>query len=152
MVSAYGDIANIRAAMNRGASDFIMKPIDYEDFEVTLKKIIEEYTILANALMAKSKWLEVQVELDIAQAIQEGMLLSDFHPLPHLDITGKMIPAKIVGGDFFDFFPVNERKLAIIIADVSGKSISACLYMAVAKSLFRAFCNETAGLPKQSQK
>ena len=144
VVSAYGDISNIRAAMNLGASDFIFKPIDFEDLEITLNKIIAEYYTLTAALVAKSKLNELEVELNIAKTIQEDMIPSNFQPLPNcdLDIAGSMIPAKIVGGDYFDFFPLNEHKIAIVIADVSGKSIPACLYMIITKSLFRAFSNE----------
>lgn len=143
VVSAYGDLSNIRIAMNRGASDFIIKPINYRDLEITLRKIVEEYSILTNALTAKSKLMELEIELNVLKTIQEDLLPCDFHLIPDLDIAGEMIPATVVGGDFFDFLPINDHTLAFIIADVSGKNISACLYMAIAKALFRAFCNDT---------
>lgn len=141
VVSAYGDMSNIRAAMNRGASDFITKPFDFVDFETTLRKIMEEYRTLDTALKAEKRLREVQVELDIAKMLQEAMLPTNFEPFSKeaLEIAGKMIPAQSVGGDFFDFFPLGEGVLGIVIADVSGKSVSACLYMAITKSLFRAY-------------
>lgn len=141
VVSAYGDMSNIRSAMNRGASDFIIKPFDFVDFEATLRKIMEEYRTLDTALKAEKRLREVQIELDIARMIQEAMLPTNFQPISNapLEIAGKMIPAHSVGGDFFDYFPLGEQVLGIVIADVSGKSISACLYMAIAKSLFRAY-------------
>lgn len=140
VVSAYGDMSNIRVAMNKGASDFIMKPIDFIDFEVTIRKMIEEFAQLNDALIAEARFKDIQKELDVAKAIQESMLPNDFNPLPSypLQIVGKMIPAKEVGGDLYDFFPIDDKHLAIFIADVSGKSISACLYMVLTKSLFRA--------------
>ena len=140
VVSAYGDMVNIRSAMNKGASDFVMKPIDFHDFEFTLRKMISEYWKLHEALTTEEHLKDIQKELDIAKAIQEAMLPSDFHPLPKfpLKIAGKMTPAKEVGGDFFDFFALDNHRLALFIADVSGKSISACLYMIVTKSILRA--------------
>lgn len=140
VVSAYGDMSNIRTAMNKGASDFIMKPIDFIDFELTIRKIIDEFGRLSDALIAEARLKDIQKELDVARAIQESMLPSDFNPFPKypLQVEGKMIPAKEVGGDLYDFFPIDDHRLAIFIADVSGKSISACLYMVLTKSLFRA--------------
>lgn len=132
VVSAYEDMTNIRTAMNRGASDFITKPIDFVDFEKTLEKTIEEYKNLFY-------YKDMQKELDIAKKMQQDMLPREYTPFPHhpIDIAGKMIAAKEVGGDFFDFFPLDDHRLAVFIADVSGKSISACLYMAITKVLFR---------------
>lgn len=140
VVSAYGDMSNIRIAMNKGASDFIMKPIDFIDFEVTIRKMMDEYGILRDALHAEVRLKDIQKELDVAKAIQESMIPCDFNPLPKhsLQIGGVMIPAKEVGGDLYDFFPIDDHHLAIFIADVSGKSISACLYMVLTKALFRA--------------
>jgi sigma-B regulation protein RsbU (phosphoserine phosphatase) len=145
VVSAYGDITNIRLAMNRGASDFIMKPINFEDFRATLYKMRDEYSRLSSSMVAEAHLNELKIELDIAKNIQESLLPANFNPLPgkNLDIAGKMTPAKQVGGDFFDFFPIDNHKLAIIIADVSGKNVSACLYMAITRSLVRAYSGES---------
>lgn len=140
VVSAYEDMGNIRTAMNRGASDFITKPIDFNDFEQTLNKMIAEYTTLFY-------FQDMQKELSIAKKMQEDMLPSDFNPFPEIpiDIAGRMIPAKQVGGDFYEFFRLDENRLCVLIADVSGKSISACLYMTVSKVLFNMFArNQTS--------
>jgi len=140
VVSAYGDMSNIRSAMNKGASDFVIKPIDFNDFETTLRKMIDEYTRMRDATRAQLLLQDIQKELDIARVIQEAMLPNSLAPFREegIEIAGKMMPAKEVGGDFFDYFPLDEKNLAIFIADVSGKSISACLYMVVTKSLLRA--------------
>jgi sigma-B regulation protein RsbU (phosphoserine phosphatase) len=140
IVSAYGDMANIRTAMNRGASDFVVKPIDFTDFETTLRKIIDEYQRTIEAVSTKHKLSVIHKELDVAKSIQESMLPTEFTQLAgyRMQIVGKMIPAKEVGGDFYDFFAIDDHRVAVFIADVSGKSISACLYMVVTKSLLRA--------------
>lgn len=134
VVSAYEDMGNIRTAMNHGASDFITKPIDFQDFEQTLDKMISEYASLFY-------FQDMQKELSIAKKLQQDMLPSDFNPFPEIpiDIAGRMIAAKEVGGDFFDFCRLDDNRLSILIADVCGKSISACLYMTVSKVLFNMF-------------
>src|SRR5215472_2179157 len=55
IVSAYGDLQNIRVAMNRGAYDFLTKPIDFEDFEVTIKKTIQELETLHQGVKARDQ-------------------------------------------------------------------------------------------------
>lgn len=141
VISAYGDMSNIRSAMNKGASDFVTKPIDFQDLEVTINKIIEQCRDLKEGLAAKDRLLDIDKELLIAKKIQEAMLPQKFDVLRHnghFELLGTMIPAKQIGGDFFDFFSIDDKRIGLIIADVSGKSISASLFMAVTKTLFRS--------------
>ncbi len=79
-------------------------------------------------------------ELTIARQIQADMLPSIFPAFPEheeFDIYATMNPAKEVGGDFYDFFMVDERHLAIVVADVSGKGVPAALFMVIAKTLIK---------------
>ncbi len=71
VISAYGDVRNIRTAMNRGAFDFIIKPIDLEDLDVTLSKALNEIEILKQGIEAKEK-LQIAL-IDKAQAQQEAL-------------------------------------------------------------------------------
>lgn len=139
VVSAYGDMQNIRTSMNYGALDFVTKPIDLDDYKATLYKAINEFAFLKTVGETEKSLKEITVELEIAKRLQESMLPSDFKQFKKykLDVSGKMIPAKSVGGDFFDIFPINDHKIGMLIADVSGKNISACIYMAVVKSIFK---------------
>ena len=80
-------------------------------------------------------------ELHMATIIQEGMLPRIFPPFPdrnEFDIYASMNPAKEVGGDFYDFFLVDDDHIALVIADVSGKGVPAALYMMVTKSLIKS--------------
>lgn len=82
----------------------------------------------------------IGAELDIAREIQSSMLPSIFPPFPdreEIDIFASMLPAKEVGGDFYDFFMVGRDRVAVIIADVSGKGVPAALFMVIAKTLIR---------------
>ncbi|MGX8773976.1 MAG: PP2C family protein-serine/threonine phosphatase [Bacillota bacterium] len=78
----------------------------------------------------------ISAELDLASRIQKDMLPSVFPPYPErsdIDLYGDMIPAKEVGGDYFDFFKVDEDHLAMVMADVSGKGVPAALFMMITK-------------------
>ena len=148
IVSAYGDMENIRTAMNRGAYDFITKPIDLKDLEITIEKSLREIAEYKIILSAHDKLIALKKELDIANAIQSSILPVKFPAFPdrnEFDIYAKMIPAKEVGGDLYDFFLIDEYRLGIVIADVSGKGIAAALLMAVTKTLLKA--TALKGLP-----
>ncbi|MCI9446158.1 MAG: SpoIIE family protein phosphatase [Lachnospiraceae bacterium] len=82
----------------------------------------------------------IGAELSIATQIQADMLPSIFPAFPdrpEFDIYATMNPAKEVGGDFYDFFMVDERHLAIVMADVSGKGVPAALFMVIGKTLIK---------------
>lgn len=82
----------------------------------------------------------IGAELDIARHIQASMLPCIFPAFPdrhEIDIYATMDPAKEVGGDFYDFFMVDERHLAIVMADVSGKGVPAALFMVIGKTLIK---------------
>lgn len=140
VISAYGDMANVRMAMNRGAFDFIMKPIDFSDLELTIERLIEQSEMSKEALENKKALADIERQLDIARTIQQSFIPHHFNPLPgvkNFAMFGKMLPAKHVGGDFFDFFPIGKHKLGLIIADVSGKGVPAALFMAVTRTIIR---------------
>lgn len=82
----------------------------------------------------------ISTELDVATQIQADMLPSIFPAFPdrpEFDIYATMNPAKEVGGDFYDFFMVDDRHLAIVMADVSGKGVPAALFMMIGKTLIK---------------
>lgn len=82
----------------------------------------------------------ISTELDVATRIQADMLpciFPAFPDRPEFDIYASMNPAKEVGGDFYDFFMVDETHLALVIADVSGKGVPAALFMVIGKTLIK---------------
>ena len=83
----------------------------------------------------------VDAELSMAKQIQETMLPKskpEFYDRPSYDLFAKAVPAKDVGGDFYDFFKVDDDHLAIVMADVSGKGITAALFMALSKQVIQS--------------
>ena len=142
MVSAYGDMGNIRQAMNNGAFDFATKPIDLDDLSVTIEKAIEQIKYIRQMQQEHTQLESIQGDLAVAREIQQAILPRIFPPFPEneeqLDIAASMNAAKDVGGDFYDFFRIDEDRIGIVIADVSGKGIPAAIFMAVSRTLIRA--------------
>jgi len=141
IISAYGDMENIRTAMNRGAFDFATKPIDFEDLETTLYKTIEQVEAAKSAELNRRELNAIRHDLNIAKEIQHSILPKDFPAFPHrsdFDIYASMEAAKTIGGDFYDFFLIDDNHLGFVIADVSDKGIPAAIYMAVSRTIIRA--------------
>jgi sigma-B regulation protein RsbU (phosphoserine phosphatase) len=141
IVSAYGDMTNIRTAMNRGAFDFLTKPIDFQDFETTVGKTLQHCEALQAAALARTQLSALQRELDLASQIQQSILPRVFPPFPGMmavDIHAVMMAARNVGGDFYDFFVVDDDRLAVVIGDVSGKGMPAAIFMAMSRTLLKA--------------
>ena len=145
IVSAYGDMENIRTAMNRGAFDFVTKPIDFNDLHLTIEKGLREITGIREALDDRKKYMAVQSDLSTAGRIQQRILPQDFPAFPdrkEFSIYAEMHPAKDVGGDFYDFFLIDDNHLGFVIGDVSGKGISAAIYMAVARTMIKGIASQ----------
>lgn len=124
------------------------------DYRIALKSN-DETALLGNAFNSMTDSLKnyiqnlsritaekerIGTELDIARNIQASMLPCIFPAFPdrqEFDIYATMNPAKEVGGDFYDFFMVDERHLAIVVADVSGKGVPAALFMVIGKTLIK---------------
>ena len=82
----------------------------------------------------------IGAELDVATRIQADMLPNKFPAFPdrnEFDLYATMDPAKEVGGDFYDFFLIDDDHLALVMADVSGKGVPAALFMVIAKTLIK---------------
>lgn len=108
-----------------------------DSFNFMLQEL-ENY--IANLSKVTAEKERIGAELDIAKHIQASMLPCIFPAFPErkeIDIYATMDPAKEVGGDFYDFFMVDERHLAIVVADVSGKGVPAALFMVIGKTLIK---------------
>jgi phosphoserine phosphatase RsbU/P len=138
IVSAYGDMSNIRTALNLGAFDFVTKPIDLQDLEITISKTVKEAITRRKAVQNESKLSSLSNELSIASRIQATILPVTFPEHKAYDLYAKMTPAKDVGGDFYDFFMVDNERLGFVIGDVSGKGVPAALFMAVSRTFLKA--------------
>jgi phosphoserine phosphatase RsbU/P len=141
IISAYGDMDNIRTAMNHGAYDFITKPVNFDDLEITINKTLGEILAIRHWLHEHDQLVSIQNDLNISREIQQAILPKKFPPFPHepnFDIYASMVAANEVGGDFYDFFLIDKHRLGFVIGDVSGKGVSAAIFMAVCRTLIRA--------------
>lgn len=101
--------------------------------DISERKHLEEISALEKKRMS--------TELDVARNIQMSMLQLNFPPFPDredIDIYARLIPAREVGGDFYDFFWIDEENLCFLVGDVSGKGVPAALMMAVTKTLLKS--------------
>ncbi len=104
----------------------------------TMELEINEYIQDLTAVTAEKE--RIGAELNVATQIQADMLPRIFPAFPEreeFDVYATMNPAKEVGGDFYDFFLVDDDHLAVVIADVSGKGVPAALFMVIAKTLIK---------------
>jgi len=95
----------------------------YADLQAAQARIIEQETL--------------ERELRLARETQESMLPRALPRLAGLDIGARMVAARMVGGDFYDVFPLGPDRLGVVIGDVSGKGMPAALFMALVSSLLR---------------
>ena len=104
----------------------------------TMEQEINEYIKDLTHVTAEKE--RIGAELNVATQIQADMLPRIFPAFPErqeFDVYAAMNPAKEVGGDFYDFFLVDDDHLAVVIADVSGKGVPAALFMVIAKTLIK---------------
>jgi len=122
----------------------------FEEIAAANRKI---YGIFINMLYSKTTKLvteqaRIKADLEIATRIQTGLLENDFSEFEKPGISSiraRMQPAKEVGGDFYDVFMIDENRIVFLIADVSGKGVSAALYTMLAKTHLRNYAE--LGLP-----
>lgn len=110
------------------------------NYGMILMSLIIMYCVIFN--YNSSKLAATQTELNMATQIQESMLPTIFPAFPNrkeFDLYASMDPAKEVGGDFYDFFMIDDDHLGIVIADVSGKGVPAALFMMISKTILQNY-------------
>ena len=113
-----------------GAMDFIKKPFVPEVLVLRVKHTIELIRLQRNLVKENER---ISNELKMASRIQMSMLPGTFPDRPEIDIYAKVDPVRQVGGDFYDFFFVDQDHLCLLVADVSGKGVPAALFMMASK-------------------
>mgnify|MGYP003767136803 CR=1 FL=1 len=114
---------------------------EIEDLAATFNKMTQDLkSYIKNLKETTAEKERIESELKIAHSIQNSMLPRIFPPFPdrkEIGIFASMEPAKEIGGDFFDFFFIDEKMFCFVIADVSGKGVPAALFMVIAKTLLK---------------
>lgn len=144
VVSALDEMESVVRCIEMGAEDYLFKPIN----SVML-------TARVNAALEK-KWLRdteqayvaaVKREMELGRQIQSDFLPANLPDIPGWQIDACFDPAYEVAGDFFDAFTLDRNTLCAIIADVSGKGVGAAIFMALIRSLLRAFSDQNQAGP-----
>jgi sigma-B regulation protein RsbU (phosphoserine phosphatase) len=122
----------------------------YRKEDINLLTILANQGAVAieNALMIEDviEKERMEEELSIARDLQESMLPAKSPEIARFEIASLCIPAREVGGDFFDFIQIGDDKVGLVIADVTGKSVSGALVMSSSRSVFRMLSEERLGV------
>ncbi|MGQ9632106.1 MAG: SpoIIE family protein phosphatase [bacterium] len=115
----------------------------FDDEDVTLFMALAHQSAIAieNAILQKESLEKelIEQELSVARNIQMSLLPQEYPDFPGVELHAKSIPARQVGGDYYDFVRIDDTKLGLTIADVSGKSISAAFLMTLLRTLFHTY-------------
>jgi phosphoserine phosphatase RsbU/P len=134
-LSALGEAKSKARGFEAGGTDYITKPFEAVEVKARVRSLLKAkmYQDTVRASLAS--------ELRVAQEIQRGMVPRDFKDLGWglpIDLHALLEPAREVGGDLYDVFPVGDGRVCLAIGDVSGKGIPAALFMAITATLLRA--------------
>ncbi|MDI6024973.1 SpoIIE family protein phosphatase [Corticibacterium sp. UT-5YL-CI-8] len=119
--------------------------IEVQAREEHLESLVRARTIeleQKNHLLEESK-RRVEAELDAARSLQAAILPQALPIHPSYDGKATMVPARELGGDFYDFFAIDDRHLGIVIADVSGKGVPAAFFMAISRTVLQSTARES---------
>ena len=135
VTSAVDQLDSVVRCIEMGAEDYLTKPI-----ERTLLKARIDSSLEKKRLRDKQKATveRLEREMELARITQMSILPNKLPNLQDYEFGAMMIPARSVGGDFYDIIPVGKNRWAIVIGDVAGKGLTAALYMTLTYSLLRA--------------
>lgn len=137
VLSAYGDMKNIRTAMSLGAVDFVTKPVDFDDMRQTIERTLRGLEQWREALTHRDDLMSLRKELDLAGRIQQSMLPTEFPSLDGYEVHAVLDPASEVAGDFYDVMRLDVGRSGLLVADVLGKGVPAALFMMASRTLLR---------------
>jgi phosphoserine phosphatase RsbU/P len=144
-------------------SEPVTRPSDIDDLPTKSRdevgKLAQSFITMEHALRQSVRDLKettaakerIESELKIARDIQMSMVPKTFPPFPHrpeFELYATLVPAREVGGDFYDFLFIDDHHLCFVIGDVSGKGVPAALFMAVTRTLFRTVASKVSSPDK----
>ena len=137
IISAYGDMKNIRAAMNRGAFDFVTKPLDFDDLRVTIERTLNNLTAWREAESSRQRLVAIENELDVASKMQQSILPTEFPTTDEYEVFGRHDAGAGSWRRLLRHLPARYGKIGLAIADVSGKGVPAALFMMASRTLLK---------------
>lgn len=135
--------------IENGRIDYLSGTKELDLLASTINRQLEEIVKESEAKIERKK---IEHELAIARSIQESFLPAHHPTIGGIDIAAKAVPALQVGGDFYDFIPLNGDRQGFVIADVSGKGMPAALLMALSCALIRVISSEDISVQEVLEK
>ena len=136
MISAHGNIRTAVEAMQQGAYDYIPKPLpEFDELYITIARYFEKRELEERIRQQERAEMErIYRELEDARQIQQSLLPKEPPQIEGFEIAAISIPAREVGGDFYDYLSLGES-VGIVLADISGKSVRAAMVAAMANGM-----------------
>jgi len=132
LLTAKNQIQDIVAGFESGANDYLAKPFDRRELTARVDMLLT----LKEAVSKHNRLESIHKELEIARRIQFSILPEKLPEMPGLDIQVAYKPMDLIGGDFYDFHYTDNRRIGILVADVSGHGIPASLISSMVKIAF----------------
>lgn len=139
-----GEAAAVEA-MRAGAQDYIMKG-QFARLGPAIARELRDAQARRERVLAEKALLAQTEELRIARSIQEGLFPAHMPRLDGCDIAGLSRPAEATGGDYFDFFPMRDGSLGLVVGDVTGHGIGPALLMSDVRACLRALAQTCSGI------
>lgn len=142
VISAYGDMVNIRRAMNYGAYDFLIKPIDLQDLKITVKRTLDEIDLITRAMVDRDRFIEIKKEMEIARQLQLGMMPQVPCHIGEFTLEGQIRLSSDVGGDFWDLIPLDGEESLLVLGDCCGHGLGSALIMSAIRHSLRTLVTQ----------
>ncbi len=146
VISAYGDMVNIRRAMNYGAYDFLIKPIDLTDLKITVRRTLDEVALITRAMEDRDRFIEIKKEMEIARQLQLSMMPQLPCHIGAFRLEGQIRLSSDVGGDFWDLIPLDGEESLLVLGDCSGHGLGSALIMSAIRHSLRTLVTQIRDL------
>lgn len=138
VMTAWGSIDLAVEAMRRGARDFVLKPWDNQRLLATVREHARGVEPISKDARDRQQGARLERDLKTARKVQGQLFPRNAPPLDTLDYSAECRQAGAVGGDYYDFLDLGEGRMALVLADVSGKGVAGALLMANLQATLRS--------------
>jgi sigma-B regulation protein RsbU (phosphoserine phosphatase) len=159
-LTSYNNQATAQSALDAGAAGYLLKDVSAEELRKSILEVFTGHQVMGEVITLRevedtttrdrAKLMAQQTmnqELVNAGKIQSSILPSQPPIIKGWNLTATLEPARQTSGDFFDFIPLANGNLGIVIADVTDKGIGAALFMALSNTLMRTYATQYPALP-----